>query len=67
MNSIHDNVASERIIENKNDLLEYFFDGCKSRETWRIGAEYESILVYNLPASLRLNHWVSGYYLLLLK
>ena len=29
------------IIENKNQLIQYFEDGCKPKSSWKIGTEHE--------------------------
>ena len=33
-----------KYIENKNQLIEYFIEGSKSRSQWRIGTEHEKFL-----------------------
>jgi len=33
-----------KYIENKNDLINYFIEGCKENNNWRIGTEHEKFL-----------------------
>jgi glutamate--cysteine ligase len=37
--------STELEIESKEDLIRYFADGAKPRQSWRVGTEYESIAV----------------------
>jgi glutamate--cysteine ligase len=34
-----------KLVETKEDLIQYFEDGAKPRERWRVGTEYEKIAV----------------------
>ena len=45
--------SSSEIITGKAQLIEYFEDGCKSREDWRIGTEHEKF-AYQLDSLRRL-------------
>ena len=33
--------SKDHVIEKKEELIEWFFQGCKTPENWRIGTEHE--------------------------
>jgi glutamate--cysteine ligase len=39
------------LVEKKDDLIRYFQEGAKPRAQWRIGTEYEKVLVRNADAT----------------
>ena len=43
--------SKDHIIEKKEDLIEWFFQGCKTPENWRIGTEHEKFAYYKKDTS----------------
>ena len=39
------------LVEKKDDLIRYFEDGGKPRARWRVGSEYEKVVVRNSDAT----------------
>ena len=39
------------LVEKKDDLIRYFEDGGKPRAQWRVGSEYEKVVVRNSDAT----------------
>ena len=45
-----------KILENKNDIIQYFADGSKSKKFWKIGTEHEKF-IYDLNTLKPINYY----------